>query len=107
MKTSLKPYEVKQRASDLFSALGYSTKTSSENQIVYEDGRDVNWLYFVLLLLCVLVGAIIYYFIVCKKHEVIINVRAEGQGSEVTVSSTTSKSSMDSNNFINQLPVMA
>lgn len=107
MKTTIKPFEVKQRASDTFSALGYSTKTSSETQITYEDGRDVNWLYFVLLLICILVGAIIYYFIVCKKHEIILNVRAEGQGSEVTISSTTPKSSMDANNFINQLPVMA
>ncbi len=104
VKTSLSPTDVKQRATEALTPQGYTIRTTSETQVVYEDGRDVNWIVFVLLLLCIIVGAIIYYFLACKKHEIIVSIRPDGTGSEVNVTSTTSKSSNDGNSFLNTLP---
>ena len=104
MKTLLSPNDVKQRATEALTPLGYTIRTTSETQVVYEDGRDVNWIVFVVLLLCIIVGAIIYYFLACKQHEIIIGIRPDGTGSEVNVTSTTSKSSNDGNSFLNSLP---
>jgi hypothetical protein len=104
MKTSLSSAEVKQRATQNFTPMGYSIKTTSETQIVFSDGRDVNWVLFVILLLCILIGAIIYYFLACKEHQIILNIIPLEKGCEVNLNSTTPKSSTDANNFMNTLP---
>lgn len=105
MRTSLSSAEVKQRATQNFTPLGYSIKTTSDTQVVFSDGRDVNWVIFVLLLLCILIGAIIYFFLVCKQHEIILNIVPLEKGCEINLSSTTPKSSLDANNFLNTLPL--
>ncbi|MEM3447904.1 MAG: hypothetical protein QXO75_02675 [Nitrososphaerota archaeon] len=96
--------EVRKRATEFFTAREYSIKTTSDTQIVFSDGRDVNWwVFFILLIFVAIIGAVLYYFLATKTHEVIISLRPSVFGCEIDVASTTSKSSIDANDFLNTL----
>jgi len=103
MRTSLSKADIRTRASSHFAAANYTIATESDTSIVFNGGKAINWVLFVFLLLCILIGGIIYY-VVSKQHQAVLSIApADGQF-EVTGTGNTNKAQQVINGFIASLP---
>ena len=103
MITSLPKKDIFTRANAQLGAANYNIVSQTETSIVYNGGKAINWVVFVLLLCLVLIGAIIYYLI-AKEHQVVLNIMPVNGNIEVTGSGNTTKAQQVVNTFIASLP---
>lgn len=103
MKTNLKKTDVISHANAQMGASNYTILTQTEGSIVFQGRKDINWVLFVFLLLCVLVGAIVYY-VVSKNSQIVVNWAQTNGTLEVSASGNTKKAQAVASSFLNSLP---
>lgn len=79
MKTHLAKIDIVARATSKFGMKGYSIRTNGDNSVVFEDGKELNWILFlVLLFFTAVIGVIIYWMVSRRKQIIIIFMPFEG-----------------------------
>lgn len=103
MRTSLSKAEIRTRATAHFSAANYTIATESDTSMVFNGGKAISWVLFIFLLLCIIVGAIIYY-VVSKQHQAVLNISPANGQFDVTGTGNTAKAQKVVSGFIASLP---
>jgi hypothetical protein len=94
--------KVVQRAKNYFLVRNYATISQSENQIVLEEGKDLNIGLLILAVFFFLIGAVIYYLI-SAKHKITVTLQDTSDGLKVDCFTNTQESFSIANNFLNSL----
>jgi len=114
MRTSLNINEVDDRATQLFSAQGYTKLRSgvSEYELTYLNGKNINWFLMVIVAGLLLIfgnilwalGGVILVYLISGNNEVLVIIREETSAVEVTASGNSSQAQAAANSFLLQLP---
>lgn len=104
MKTKLAKDEVVAQAVGHFSADNYNIQSQTENSIIFRDGKDINWVLFIFLFICVIALGAIIYWVVAKEHQVILQFRTINDYLEVTAIGNSKKSQSTASAFLSSLP---
>jgi hypothetical protein len=103
MRTSLSKADIRTRATAHFGAANYTIATESDSSMVFNGGKAINWVLFVFLLLCIIVGGIIYY-VISKQHQAVLNISPANGQFDVSGTGNTNKAQKVVNGFIASLP---
>jgi len=103
MKTSLPRNEIFSRALTQFGAAHYNVQSQSETSIILNNGKDINWILFVVFFCLAGIGAIIYWAI-AKQHQIAINIMPVDGRFEITGTGNTAKAQQTLNTFLSSLP---
>lgn len=95
--------EYSRRAIHFMSSKNYNIISQTETSITFEDGRDYNTIILILGILFLLIGAIIYYLL-SKKHTVIMTFSEAPGGVNLESSTNTTRSLKDTQDFLMSLP---
>lgn len=100
MKTKLTKDEVAPKAIEYFSARNYNIASQTENSIVFQDGKKINWALFLFLFICVLgLGALVYWIVV-KEHQVVLQFKSVDDYLIVTATGNSNKSQSTASEFL-------
>jgi hypothetical protein len=88
------------RAIPFFTAKKYQLQTQTDAIVTFQsEEREVNWVVLIVFCCLGLILAIVYYFVFCQKHQVILsfNVLSDNQ---VTATGNTEQAKKDAQEFI-------
>jgi hypothetical protein len=95
--------ECSRRAVQFMSTKNYTMISQTETSISFDDGKDINTGILILGILFLLIGAILYYLL-AKKHTLIVTFNEVSGGVNVESSTNTTKSLKDAQDFLMTLP---
>ena len=95
--------EVSQKALDFMTTKDYKLISQTESSITFENGRNCSTGILIILIIFLLIGAIIYYFL-AKKHTITVTFIEAAGGTNVECSTNTTESLKDSQDFLRALP---
>lgn len=93
-----------QRINTYFGSSNYTIFSQSENNVVLQGGKDIDGCLFVVLLLLLLVGALIYW-VMAKSHQIVVNWENGDGFLTVTATGNSRKAQIAAMNFLNSLPI--
>jgi hypothetical protein len=92
--------ELISRAITFFTTKNYKTQTQTDYVVVFEsESREVNWVIFLVLCCLGIIGAAIYYYFFCPKHQVTVSLSGEMEV-KVTAIGNTEQAKKDAADFM-------
>jgi uncharacterized membrane protein YagU involved in acid resistance len=102
IKTSISRANLVQRISAYFGPTGYSISSQSENTVVLQDGKDMDGCLFVLLIVLLAIGALIYY-LAAKSHQIVVTWENRDGLLYVSATGNTYKAQQQASVFLDSL----
>jgi hypothetical protein len=102
IKTSVTKSNLIQRINTYFGSSNYTISSQSENTVVLQDGKDMDGCLFVLLIVLLAIGALIYY-LAAKSNQVIVTWENGDGFLLVTASGNTYKAQGQASTFLDSL----
>jgi ssDNA-binding Zn-finger/Zn-ribbon topoisomerase 1 len=81
----------------------YTVVIQTEHTVVLQDGKDIDWFVFTILLLLFFVGGFIYWA-GAKSHQIVVNIENSKDGLEVIATGNTRKAQIQASDLLSYLP---
>jgi hypothetical protein len=104
MKTTVAKSEILARATTFFGRAGYYVRSQTVSSIIFQDGKEINWVLFVVLFFFTALIGVLIYWIIAGRRQIIISIMPVDGMLDVLVAGNNRKSHQLADSFMKTLP---